>query len=188
MKRSLWFILPVFLLLTAFTTKLGENQAVSFQDGEDGPLWMSVDEALTANETEPRMFLLNFYTDWCGWCKRMDESTFSNPQITELMAENYHPIKFNAEADETVVTKDGTYNLNTTGRRPTHELATELATLNERLGYPTVVIMDEEWNRVKVYQGYRSVDDLKDILTYYGSERYYKEMNWAQFIQERSGE
>ena len=39
--------------------------------------WYSIAEALQLTSKEPRMMVIDVYTDWCGWCKRMDATTFS---------------------------------------------------------------------------------------------------------------
>ncbi len=55
-----------------------------FAAAQDAPpakplTWYSIEEALILNEKEPRPVMIDLYTDWCGWCKVMDQRTFSNP-------------------------------------------------------------------------------------------------------------
>ena len=184
MRRYLWFILPVFILISGFTGFAGEPEKEQlYADPDNQIVWLSFEEALEMNSVEPKMIFIDFYTDWCSWCKKMDANTFSNPQISALMGRNFYAVKFNAEEDITINWKDKDYVLDTTRRRPAHEVAIELATTDERLGYPTFVVLNGEFNKLKAFQGYKTVDALKQILEYYGDERNYKEKNWIQFIQ-----
>ena len=34
----------------------------------------------------PRKYFIDVYTDWCGWCKKMDKDTFQNPEVAAYMA------------------------------------------------------------------------------------------------------
>ncbi|HCH44379.1 DUF255 domain-containing protein, partial [uncultured Algoriphagus sp.] len=43
--------------------------------------WMKFEDAIAANEKNPKMLLVDVYTDWCGWCKKMDKETFKDPKV-----------------------------------------------------------------------------------------------------------
>lgn len=177
----------MFPLLAALIFNLGMLPGLVAQGtdtGNDGQIgWMSFEEALARNEDSPKMIFVDFYTDWCGWCRKMDANTFSNPQIATLLNQSFYAVKFNAETNGPVTWNGRTYGLLETGRRPVHEIAVELATHDERLGYPSFVVLDEDFNKLKTYQGYKTVDALKQILEYYGEGAPYKTMNWIEFIQ-----
>ena len=50
--------------------------------------------ATARNQNKP--VLMNYYTDWCGYCKKMDAETFIDPAVI-AEAQNYVAIKINAE-------------------------------------------------------------------------------------------
>ena len=180
MKKLIWFILPLMLLSSAFIS----NKNISSVNDDDIKIgWVSFNEAMDLNTEDPKMIFIDFYTDWCSWCKKMDDNVFANPSISNLISDKFHAVKFDAEEDVVINFKDKEYKLDVEGRRPAHELAKELATHNERLGYPTFVVLDENFEHLKTFQGYKTVDAMKQILEYYGDENIYKEMNWLQFIQ-----
>ena len=73
--------------------------------------WMSIEEAyaLTLSEENPKKIFIDVYTDWCGWCKRMDKATFQNAEVAAYMNANYYNVKFDAEQRESVVILDNTF-------------------------------------------------------------------------------
>ncbi|MGB1242129.1 MAG: thioredoxin family protein, partial [Chitinophagales bacterium] len=64
--------------------------------------WISMEDLPAAMDKEPRKVLVDLYTGWCGWCKRMDKNTFSYPEIASYINENFHAVKFNAEQQENI--------------------------------------------------------------------------------------
>ncbi len=65
--------------------------------GQGNVQWITWEEAMELSKTEPRKIVVDVYTDWCGWCKKMDKATFQDEEIVEYINENYYAIKFNAE-------------------------------------------------------------------------------------------
>jgi len=59
--------------------------------------WMKFEEAVAANANNPKMILVDVYTDWCGWCKKMDKDTFTNPRVIAHFKKNFYAVKLNAE-------------------------------------------------------------------------------------------
>ena len=51
------------------------------QDNAQKIKWMTFEEAVKLNETTPKKIFIDVYTDWCGWCKRMDQTTFRNEEV-----------------------------------------------------------------------------------------------------------
>jgi thioredoxin-related protein len=121
--------------------------------------WMSWSEAMEAMETNPKKMFIDVYTDWCGWCKRMDAQTFTDPDVAAFMNEHFYAVKFDAEGSNPAEYKGRTLQFRPDwGRRGVHELAAVL--LNGRLGYPSFVYLDESQNSLKVSPGFKTPDIL----------------------------
>ncbi len=45
----------------------------------------SFEELLERAQKEDRLIFIDFWTDWCGWCKRLDADTFSDDAVVEEM-------------------------------------------------------------------------------------------------------
>jgi thioredoxin-related protein len=80
--------LPIFLLF--FFISLATQ-------AQDQIQWMKFEEAIAANAKSPKMILVDVYTDWCGWCKKMDKDTFTDPQVIAHFQKNFYAVKLNAE-------------------------------------------------------------------------------------------
>jgi thiol:disulfide interchange protein len=77
-----------------------------------------------------KLIMVDFYTDWCGWCKRLDRDTFPNKTVVDA-ARNFISLRLNAE-------KEG---------RP-------LARKHGVRGYPTIMFFDHTGKLVGRIGGY----------------------------------
>lgn len=143
--------------------------------------WMTLEEALEANENEPRMMFFDMYTDWCGWCKRMDATTFKDSLIIDYLNDNYYAIKFDAEQKEDVEVKGRTYKFVPSGRRGYHELAAEL--MSGKLSYPTYVFLNSDLTIFTQVPGYKPEKDLLPILEFCVNYDTEEPTDWQTFIE-----
>tara|TARA_B110000046_G_scaffold183484_1_gene219687 strand:+ start:825 stop:1355 length:531 start_codon:yes stop_codon:yes gene_type:complete len=128
--------------------------------------WISWNKAVTASAENPKMIFVDTYTDWCGWCKKMDASTFSDPVISKYMNENYYSVKMDAEMKDTIDFNGYQFvNPNPNGRRSTHQLAASL--LDNKLSYPSFVILTPKFERMQILPGYKSAKDFEPIIRYF---------------------
>ena len=147
----------------------------------DAPIkWMSWDEAIKASENQPKKIFIDVYTDWCGWCKRMDKSTFTDPEVADYLNKHFYAVKFDAEQKDDIVYKGNTLKYMATGRRGVHELA--YALLDGRLGYPAFVYLDENQDRITISPGYKTPEVIIKELKYVAGE-HYKTTSYEDFTK-----
>lgn len=142
--------------------------------------WETAVERLQA-DANPKKLFVDVYTDWCGWCKKMDKDTFQNPEVAAYMQENFYMVKFNAEQKESLDYDGRTFNFVASGKRGYHELAVALT--QGRLSYPTVVFLDEKLQLLSPVPGYQKVDPFLKIARYFGNN-IYKEKDWKTYNKE----
>ncbi len=168
MKSKIGLLIAGISLISSYTTH-AQNDKVN---------WIEIDKAFEANAKTPRKIFIDVYTDWCGWCKKMDENTFSNPVIATYLATKFHAVKFNAEGTKEIIYKGKVYKSTGRGPRSPHEFA--IALLQGRLSYPSIVFMDENNNLITYISGYLTPDQLEPIMAYIESEAY-KTQSWENF-------
>jgi thioredoxin-related protein len=62
--------------------------------------WVEFGTALDRAATEDKHIIIDFYTDWCGWCKVMDRKTYTDPRVMSLLHEGFVVSKVNAESSK----------------------------------------------------------------------------------------
>jgi len=141
--------------------------------------WMSFEKAYELNKTAPKKIFIDMYTDWCGWCKRMDATTFADPVIVEYMNQNFYNVKMDAERKDTVVI-DGTVFVNPSpeSSRSSHQLAIEL--LQGKMSYPSFVFLNEKSQLLTVVAGYQVAKNFEPILHYF-AENAYTDQQWEEY-------
>jgi len=141
--------------------------------------WYTLQEALELSKTNgKRKIFIDVYTQWCGWCKRLDETTFVDPAVARYINKNYYPVKFDAEQTGDIVFREKTYKFKRSGNRGHHELAAEW--LNNRLSYPTMVFLDENMNTIQSIPGYQEARKLEAILNFFGTDSH-KTTPWETY-------
>ncbi|MFA6079027.1 MAG: thioredoxin family protein [Candidatus Omnitrophota bacterium] len=84
--------------------------------------------------------MADFYTDWCGWCKKLDSDTFSDPRIEDL-SRQFICVKVNAEKAPGAATRYGVR------------------------GYPTVIFFDCDGNVKNRIGGYEGPDRFASVMS-----------------------
>ena len=143
--------------------------------------WMTFEDAVAAAKKSPKKIFIDVYTDWCGWCKRMDQTTFQNHVIAKYINENFYPVKLNAETTDTIHFNGHSfvYQASPNGRGGANELA--VALLQGRMSYPSYVIMDEQQRLVQKIPGYQNAENFEPILHYFAEDAF-KTTEWEKFI------
>lgn len=160
--------LTVFLLSITFTQV--KSQEVK---------WYTFTEAIELNKQQPRKIFIDVYTDWCHWCKVMDEKTFQQPVIAKILNEKYYAVKLDAERTDTVVFQGRTFVSTGQGRRPPHQLAAAL--LNGKMSYPSIVFMNEKNQLITAMGGFQKPEDLEPLLIFIHGSLYEKGIDYQGF-------
>jgi thioredoxin-related protein len=132
--------------------------------------WYTVEEAEKLSKEKPRKWLIDVYTDWCGWCKKMDKETFNHPVIAEYINENYYAVKLNAESRESITFNGTTYKYRQEGNRGYQELAVGL--LNGQMSFPSIAYLNNELQLLGAVPGYKTPQSIEPLLNYIVEEKY----------------
>lgn len=165
MKNIVTVIAAIILSLT-----------LSGQQGEKVH-WYSINDIDKVLAENPKPVFIDSYTDWCGWCKKLDKDTFSDPVIAKYLNENFYPVKFNAESKEPV-TFLGREFINDGKSGKAHQLA--VALMQGKMSYPTVIFLNEKGELLAPVAGYMVPKDFEPIIVYFGEKKYLTQ-KWEEF-------
>lgn len=168
------FCIVALLVLTATGCKAQNKESVSVQ-------WTPITEAAQTNiEENEKLFFVDFSTSWCGWCKKMDRETFSDPVVASILNKFYIPIHFDAEGNDefTWLGTDYLPGKVVNGRPGTHSFTR--ATLGTRIGYPSFAIFSPDMRLIQMFEGYRNSGEFSMILWYICSMDYTR-YTWEQY-------
>lgn len=166
-------LLAVLVIGSAFTTTGNIDPPTAAKVN-----WLSWEEAIEANKKSPKKIFIDVYTDWCGWCKKMDKSTFVDPAIVKELNENFYAVKFDAEQKESITFDGNEFKFINQGRRGVHQLAYSL--LDGQMGYPAFVFLDESFSRIMISPGYKEPKQLTKELEFTKTEAY-KKISWEEY-------
>ncbi|MBR1798539.1 MAG: thioredoxin family protein [Bacteroidales bacterium] len=116
------------------------------------------------------MYLVDFYTSWCGYCKKMDRQTFTDPVVSAIVNAYYYPVKFNAESEPVFSWNGVQYQMTTGGSRGVHQFAQ--AILGRQMGFPSFAIFRPDRSLIQVIPGYYPPADFARLLWYFASGDY----------------
>ena len=180
-KFSLTGILVIAFFLSMANLLYAQSERIN---------WVSWEQAQDQMKTQTRKIIVDIITDRCMWCKQMDNTTFQDAKLVKYINTNYYAIKFNAEQATVINFKGKSYDFIPKGRSGIHELAIEIT--NGKLNsFPTLVVMDEDFNTIQPLSGFKSKEELDIILNYFGGN-HHKSTPWSiykeSYIANRNSE
>lgn len=91
------------------------------------------DAGLERAKKDKKVVMVNVYTDWCGWCKKLDKDTYSDKDVADKLAKDFVAVKLNPEKSPQGA-----------------KLARQFGTT----GFPHVVFLNADGNKVFEINGY----------------------------------
>jgi len=137
-------MLVVLLAVLGFSTQAQKADKIN---------WLTFEEAAAMTEKKPKMIIVDVYTDWCGWCKKMDKGTFTDPAVVEYINNTFYPVKMNAENSKRTFTFKGQEYTEQT-----------MARAMRVSSYPNFIIMDAAMENITQMPGYREAEPFLQTL------------------------
>lgn len=124
--------------------------------------WHTVDEAAEAKIGQ-KIYFVDFYTTWCGYCKKMDRQTFTDPTVAKILNKYYYAVKFDAESQKAVKWFGSEYAPVNEGRNMVHSFA------NGVKGFPTYRLYRSNGVAFQDIPGFYNAKEFTVVLWYFAS-------------------
>jgi thioredoxin-related protein len=180
MKPILLLVLSIITLCPAAMADK-KKKAVANVDYVDSTQikWLDWDEVQVQMNKKPKKVWVDAYTDWCGWCKRMDNTTFKNKEVIKYMNKNFYAVKFNVEKQDSIRFMGKMYYI--APENSANTLAIEL--MRGSMSYPTFIYMEENFQNHFPIPGYLKVEQIEGILKFLGEENHKKNIKYEEYLQ-----
>ncbi|HHQ48466.1 MAG TPA: DUF255 domain-containing protein [Acidobacteria bacterium] len=132
------------------TTKAAEDlPPVAASHSTKGVQWITDwDTALSRAKKENKVVVVDFYADWCVWCRRLDSTTYRDPSVVQFLAKKTIPLKLNVEGSP--------------GRSLANKYGVD--------GLPTIVILGTDGTELGRIPGYMPADRFLETVKQYASK------------------
>ena len=153
--KRLAFFCCWFFILSYFKAQTEKDGLVN---------WLSIKEAQKKNKEVQKPFIIDIYTDWCGWCKHMMKTTYSNAGIANYINSNFYPVKFDAETKDTIEYNGKIYKPTSKEPKTPHELAIKF--LGTSLSYPSTMFVTNNFEYNLLSQGFIEDKKIEPLLIF----------------------
>jgi len=150
-------ILKIFLY-TLLTVSLVANELT----------WQKFEDALNSAKQDDKTILVSFYTDWCGWCRKMDNETYTNDEVKNLLNKDFVTVKINPEKSGSIDLPNGSISY--------QQLASELGVRS----FPSTAFLTSELLLIDVVPGYYEPSNMKTLLNFM-SDGLFKNLSFQDY-------
>lgn len=122
--------------------------------------WLSFDEGQKKGQAQEQKFFLYFYTDWCGYCRKLERETFTDKAVAQYINKNFIPVRINSERLPKVAARFGVS------------------------GFPDLRFLTPKGENIGKLPGYVDADKLLPMLKYVNTDSYLS-MSYGEFIKKK---
>jgi thioredoxin-related protein len=104
--KKLFLLIPVLIVMFC----LSGSVVLAGKKGQEADHinWHNYKQGMSLAKKENKRVYLHFYTDWCNFCKEMDQTTFRNPSIIKMLNKDFVAIRVDTNKETSVA---GKYNI-----------------------------------------------------------------------------
>ena len=116
-------------------------------------------------ETEGKLGVVFFYTEWCTVCHAMEHVALQNPEVRRLLDDRFAFVAFDAESEVPMKFSGHMFRYRPSGvRAGIHEWALELALVDGKINYPTLTVFNAQNEILFQHSGLLGEEALIGVL------------------------
>ncbi|NIQ90570.1 MAG: thioredoxin family protein [Deltaproteobacteria bacterium] len=173
-------ILTLSLLVTGSSCAREESEglqakstaASSQQQDQRQVKWLGFNDGLAKARSEDKPIFLEFYTDWCPYCRKFQKETVNDRKVSRMLAENFVYVRFNAEDTKNRVKFDG--------KSYTHVELTQAFGIRS---YPSLVFLDSTSKPITMLSGFVPPNQFATVLDYIQQKCYETQVSFNDFTK-----
>jgi len=135
--------------------------------------WYDFEKGIEKAKKENKHIFIDFYTDWCHWCKVLDEKTYSDEKVIDILNKYYISIKLNPKKNKNVVFKEKKYS------------NAELARFFKVRGYPALYFLNSNADVINAIPGFLPADKFFNVADYIRRDLFKKNISYETFLKKK---
>ena len=177
----------LFCLLLAGTS-LAQSQTAPAQTPPPVQ-WVEFEAGLEAAQKSGKHIMIDVYTDWCGYCKKLDSETYSHQDVRRILAESYISIKLKGDSSKKL--KVTGQPLEDNGKTLLQFVSTDTLSATEQAlsrgalrvrGFPTIAFLSSDGRLITTKSGYLDAEQFTHVINFIKDDLY-EVMSFADYLQ-----
>jgi thioredoxin-related protein len=122
-------------------------------------------EQLDSLQKIKKNVVIFIHTDWCKYCQAMKQTTFKTDNVISKLNTDFYFIELNGEEKRNIYFKEHAFKYVPTGKNTgSHELAEQLGTVDGKISYPTICVLNPNNEIIYQHSQFIRSQDLLEIL------------------------
>jgi len=134
--------------------------------------WLPLDKALKEAKKDNKPVLIDFYAEWCGYCRKMKRETYGDKVVIEKVNKMFKAVSIDIEGEKEFMVDGKTIS------------ESQFAEGFNVTATPTTWFVKPNGDTIKGVPGYMEPEEFLDILNYIG-EGWYEKMGIAEYLKKR---
>jgi thioredoxin-related protein len=170
-------VIIMFTVLWVFASCAKSSEQEGAREGLSGDAapkvtWYDFNEGMKLAAEKKKPVVMDFYADWCGWCRKMEAEVFSDKEVAARLRDGFICIRLHTDRNQGETIKYKNHVL-------TKQEFTQMLGIQ---GLPTVVFMDRQGTLITKIPGYINKSTFLPLLNFIGKECYQKNISFQDYL------
>ncbi len=138
----------------------------AFSQQPDPVRWLTFEQLDDSLKVHPKKVFVDFYADWCTYCRKMDKVAFQDKQVADILNTDYYAVRMNIETPDTINFGNQVFvNERIKKPNPVHQIALLMASRKGKpFSLPAMVVLNEKFEATARYFQYLDAQQMMEVL------------------------